>query len=124
MCVCIEYRIATPDIDQTLTLLFLCVISFNIHLTSGTWNSVILYAQIIDCFQVNSLQLFDPPHGILELTSIYRFIFGWFNFNFFKFDDYLSFCIWDGMTVLEVLAVCDNRLCSISAHPFDTVLQM
>ena len=87
-----------------VTLLFLCIVSFNIHLTSGTWNSVILYAQIIDCFQVNSLQLFEPPHGILELTSIYQFIFGWFNFDFFKFDDYLSFCIWDGMTVLDVLA--------------------
>ena len=87
-----------------VTLLFLCIISFNIHLTSGTWNSVILYAQIIDCFQVNSLQLFEPPHGILELASIYQFIFGWFNFDFFKFDDYLSFCIWDGMTVLDVLA--------------------
>ena len=87
-----------------VTLVFLCIISFNIHLTSGTWNSVILYAQIIDCFQVNSLQLFEPPHGILELTSIYQFIFGWFNFDFFKFDDYLSFCIWDGMTVLDVLA--------------------
>lgn len=87
-----------------VTLLFLCIISFNIHLTSGTWNSVILYAQIIDCFQVNSLQLFEPPRGILELTSIYQFIFGWFNFDFFKFDDYLSFCIWNGMTVLDVLA--------------------
>ena len=101
VCVCVSsiYRIATPDIDQTLTSLFLCVISFSIHLTSCTWNSVILYAQIIDYFQVNFLQLFDPPHGILELISIYQFIFGWFNFNFFKFDDYLSFCIWDGMTV-------------------------
>ena len=87
-----------------VVFLFLFIISFNIHLTSGAWNSVILYAQIVDCFQVNSLQLFESPHGILELTSIYQFIFGWFNFDFFKFDDYLSFCIWDGATVLDVLA--------------------
>ena len=84
-------------------LLFLCIVSFNIHLTSGTWNGVILYAQTIDCF-VNSLQLIEPPHGILELTSIHQFIFGGFNFDFFKFDDYLSFCLWDGTTVLDVLA--------------------
>ena len=87
-----------------VTLVFLYIISFNVHLTSGTWNSVILYAQIIDCFQVNSLQLFELPHGLLELTSIYQFIYGWFNFDFLKLDDYLSFCIWDGMTVLDTLA--------------------
>ena len=87
-----------------VTLVFLCIVSFNIHLTSGAWNSVILYAQIIDFFQVNSLQIFQLPPVILELTSIYQFIFGSFNFDFFKFEDYLSFCIWDGATVLDVLA--------------------
>ena len=87
-----------------VTLVFLCIVSFNIHLTSGAWNSVILFSQIIDFFQVNSLQLFELPPIILELTSVYQFIFGCFNLDFFKFEDYLSFCIWDGATVLDVLA--------------------
>ena len=87
-----------------VTLVFLCIISFNIHLTSGAWNSVILYAQIMDFYQVNSLQLFELPPVIRELTSIYQFVFGWFNFDFFKFEDHLSFCLWDGATVLDVLA--------------------
>lgn len=87
-----------------VTLVFLCIISFNIQLTSGAWNSVILFAQIIDLFQVNSFELFELPPVIFELTSIYRFIFGWFSFDFFKFEDYLSFCIWDGARVMDVLA--------------------
>lgn len=87
-----------------VTLVFLCIISFNIQLTSGAWNSVILFAQIIDLFQVNSLELFKLPPVIFELTSIYQFIFGWFSFDFFKFEDYLSFCIWDGARVIDVLA--------------------
>ena len=87
-----------------VTLVFLCIVSFNIHLTSGAWNGIILYAQIMDLFQVNSLQLFKLPPVIRELTSIYQFIFGWFNFDFFKFEDHLSFCLWNGATVMDVLA--------------------
>ena len=84
-------------------IVFLVVIYFNVHLTSGTWYSVILYAQIIDFYEVNSLEFFVLPVGISELTSVYRFLFGMFNLDFLKYEDKLSFCLWDGATVLDVL---------------------
>ena len=86
-----------------VTLVFLMVVAFNIHLTAGLWNGVILYAQIIDFIEASSLLSFDPPKGISELTSIYRFIYAMFNLDFFKFEDTLSFCLWNGATVMDVL---------------------
>ena len=85
-------------------IVFVLVIVFNIHLTSGTWYSVVLYAQIVDFYEVNSLEFFELPAGFTELTSIYRFIYGMFNLDFFKYEDKLSFCLWNGATVLDVLA--------------------
>ena len=85
-------------------MVFVLVIVFNVHLTSGTWYSVVLYAQIIDFYQVNSLEFFELPTGISELTSVYRFFYGMFNLDFFKYEDKLSFCLWNDATVLDVLA--------------------
>ena len=85
-------------------IVFVLVMMFNIHLTSGTWYSVVLYAQIVDFYEVNSLEFFDLPAGFAQLTSIYRFIYGMFNLDFFKYEDKLSFCLWDNATVLDVLA--------------------
>ena len=84
-------------------IVFVLVMVFNIHLTSGTWYSVVLYAQIVDFYEVNSLEFFDLPAGFAQLTNIYRFIYGMFNLDFFKYEDKLSFCLWDGATVLDVL---------------------
>ena len=33
-------------------IVFELVMMFNIHLTSGTWYSVVLYAQIVDFYEV------------------------------------------------------------------------
>ena len=84
-------------------IVFVMVIVFNVHLTSGAWYSVVLYAQIIDFYEVNSLEFFDIPSGLAELTNIYRFFYGMFNLDFLKYEDKLSFCLWDGATVLDVL---------------------
>ena len=85
-------------------IVFVFVMVFNIRLTSGTWYSVVLYAQIVDFYEVNSLEFFELPAGFAQLTSIYRFVYGMFNLDFFKYEDKLSFCLWDGATVLDVLA--------------------
>lgn len=86
-----------------VTLVFLTVVLFNVHLTAGLWNSVILYAQIIDFIEAGSFQSSDPSKGVLVLTNIYRFIYSMFNLDFFKFEDTLSFCLWNGASVMDVL---------------------
>ena len=86
-----------------VTLVFLTVVLFNVHLTSGLWNGVILYAQIIDFIETSSLLSLDHPNAVSTLTSIYHFIYSMFNLDFFKFEDDLSFCLWNGATVMDVL---------------------
>ena len=86
-----------------VTLVFLTVVLFNVHLTSGLWNGIILYAQIIDFIEASSLQSSNSPKGISELKSIYHFIYSMLNLNFFKLKDTFSFCLWNGATVMDVL---------------------
>ena len=86
-----------------VTLVFLAVMLLNVHLTAGLWNSIILYAQIIDFIGTRSLQSSELPRGLSTLSSFYRLIYGSFNLDFFKFEDTLSFCLWDGATVMDVL---------------------
>ena len=86
-----------------VTVVFLTVVLLNVHLTAGLWNSIILYAQIIDFIGTRSLWSSEPPQGLSTLTSFYQLIYGSFNLDFFKFEDALSFCLWDGATVMDVL---------------------
>ena len=86
-----------------VTIVFLTVVFLNVHITAGLWNSIILYAQIIDFVGTRSLQSSELSRGLSTLTNIYRLIFSSFNLDFFKFEDTLSFCLWDGATVMDVL---------------------
>ena len=86
-----------------LTILFTIIMVYNIRLTSGLANSFVFFMQLIDFFEVNSLGAFTLPTGVSALTSVYRFIFGIFNMDFLRFDRF-SFCLWEGATVLDMLA--------------------
>ena len=86
-----------------VTLVFIAVVVFNIHLTSGLWNGIILYAQIIDFIDARSSLSLEFPKGTSKLLSGYRFIYAMFNLEFFKFEDVFSFCLWDGATVMDIL---------------------
>ena len=86
-----------------VTFVFLTLMLLNVHITAGWWNSIILFAQIIDFIGTRSLQSVELPRGLSILASIYRLIYGSFNLDFFKFEDTLSFCLWDGATVMDVL---------------------
>lgn len=86
-----------------LTLLFIFVIVLDISLTSGAANSLILFAQVLDFFGVTAFGSYDLSTPVSILTEIYWFLFGFFNLEFFRLDK-LSFCLWKGATVLDVLA--------------------
>ena len=85
-----------------LTILFAVIMIFSISLTSGLTNSLVFFMQVLDFFEVNSLDTFTLPVGVNILTAIYRFLFGIFNMDFLRFDAF-SFCLWDGATVLDML---------------------
>ena len=82
-----------------LTLLFIAILFMNISFTSGAVNGFILFAQVIDLLYIDALYTF---HRDSWLFSTYQFIYGFFNLDFFS-DESLSFCLWKGATVLDVL---------------------
>ena len=84
-----------------LTLLFIAILVMNISFTSGAVNGFILFAQVIDLLFIgaNGLTTF---HQASWLVPTYQFIYGFFNLDFFS-GEFLSFCLWEGATVLDVL---------------------
>lgn len=87
-----------------VTIVFIVAIFFNIQFTSGAVNSLVFYYQFIDTMLVdaNGIITFHPVIEILE--SVYRFVYGMLNLNFFNLNE-LSFCLWKGTTTLDVLAI-------------------
>ena len=84
-----------------LTLLFIGILFMNISFTSGAVNGFILFAQVIDLLYVDAYGLSAIEQGSW-FVSIYQFIYGFFNLDFFS-GELLSFCLWKGATVLDVL---------------------
>ena len=86
-----------------LTILFITVILFGVSLTSGAANSFIFFAQVLDLFEITAFGGIHFPYTIEILTDVYRFLFGFLNLDFFRID-ILSFCLFKGATVLDILA--------------------
>ena len=84
-----------------LTLLFIAILVMNISFTSGAVNGFILFAQVIDLLYIDAYHL-TTFHQASWFVSIYQFIYGFFNLDFFSGES-LSFCLWKGATVLDVL---------------------
>ena len=83
-----------------LTLLFIAILVMNISFTSGAVNGFILFAQVIDLLYIDAYRLNTIQTS--WFVSIYQFIYGFFNLDFFSGES-LSFCLWQGATVLDVL---------------------
>ena len=84
-----------------LTMVFFLIVIFGVSFTSGPANSFIFFAQVLNFFDVTSLGSLQFPETVMYLTSIYQFIFGAFNFDFFKLDIF-SFCLWRGASIMDV----------------------
>ena len=87
-----------------VTLLFLIIVLFRIQLTSGALNGFILFVQVIDVMLVDANGYIQTKKQIFAFMKAYRFIYRMFNLEFFTLDE-LSFCIWQGATTMDVLAV-------------------
>ena len=86
-----------------LTLLFLTVIFFNISFTTGTASAFIFFAQVIDSLVINGHGRIWLKHSIYKLTEAYRFIYRFFNLDFFS-NERLAFCLIKGATALDTLS--------------------
>ena len=86
-----------------ITLLFVVVILLNISFVTGELNGFIFFAQMFDSVSITAqgfIQL--PTHSQLTIR-IARFLYSFFNFDFFRLDE-LSFCLWKEANTLDMLA--------------------
>ena len=87
-----------------LTIVFLVIILLNIRFTSGSVNGFILFAQVMDSLSIDANGAIQFPAAINFLTHCHRFIYRFFNLDFFSTNG-LSFCLWEGATVLDAMAM-------------------
>ena len=86
-----------------LVIFFVTVLFANISFTSGAVNGFILFAQIIDLLYIDSHKFLSASNTSFSLlVSTYQVIYGFFNLDFFSIEK-LSFCLWRGATVLDIL---------------------
>ena len=101
-----KYGIPLYIISELLPLLliFVFIIAFDISFTSGYLNGFILYAQLLDSLIIAQ----GATKHMLQartLTAIYQLIYRPLNLDFFDSFESLSFCIWEGAQVMDILAM-------------------
>ena len=84
-----------------VTVLFLIILIFNIHLTSGALYSFIFYAQVLDTLYVDAFGALHFNTPFSKLLNVYKVIYGIFDFNIFV-SEKLSFCIYKNITVMDL----------------------
>ena len=88
-----------------VTVLFLIVIIFDIHFTSGSLNSLLFYVQMIDALVIDVKGIIQPHPVVNVFVKANQLIYGVFNLKFFTSDiDALSFCMWSTASTLDILA--------------------
>ena len=83
--------------------IFFAVMFLNVSFTSGAVNGFIFFAQVLDTMVIDANGVAQVSDGIYYFEKAHRFVYGFFNFDFFRSDS-LSFCLWDGATTLDMLA--------------------
>lgn len=86
-----------------VTCVFLAVIIFDIKLTSGSVNGLILYYQLLDVLPLTAYDFIKFHKVTIIFYTSHRFLHQIPNLNFFSIDK-LSFCLWKGATTLDIIA--------------------
>ena len=87
-----------------VTVIFLIIIFFNIHLTSGSLYSFLFYAQSLDILNIGSFESIKFKGYVNTVINVYRIFYGVFNLDIFVADD-LSFCLHKNANVLGLFLI-------------------
>lgn len=85
------------------TVLFIVILFFNISFTSGALNGFILFSQLLDTMLIDASGVITFPNNVQSAIQISRFIYGFFNLDFFYLRSF-SFCLWTDASVLDIVA--------------------
>ena len=86
---------------------FILVVILNVSFTSGLVNGFIFYAQVVDTLVINANGingLIPSETWIRVLIETFSFTYNSFNLEFFSLEQ-LSFCLWSGAGILDVLVM-------------------
>lgn len=86
-----------------VTILFSLLLAFDISLTGGHVNGIILYTQMFDALLLtaNDFLWFEPP--VYKILVSLRVISRVMNLQFFAYRTF-SFCLWKGARALDIFA--------------------
>ena len=82
-----------------VTFFFVIILVFNISFTNGNIIFFVFFAQILDALATNAVEF---SHIITTIRTVLTFLYRPFNLDFFYLEQ-LSFCLWKGSTVMDVL---------------------
>ncbi len=87
-----------------VTFLFIIIILFNIHLTSGSLYSFIFYAQAVDIIGVDAFGTVQHKGFKKAIFQFYKIFYGFFNLDMLN-NENLSFCLFKNMNILDIYLV-------------------
>ena len=87
-----------------LTILFVVIIIFNINFTSGNVNGFIFFAQILGSLEVHANDIIRFPSALKYMARVQNFVYRIFSLDFFSLES-LSFCLWKGATVMDIMMI-------------------
>lgn len=85
-----------------IAIFFIIILVLNIRFTKGNVNGFIFYAQILDALATNGSGSIHSPYFINLIRNILTLFYRPFNLDFFCLEQ-LSFCLWKGASVMDVL---------------------
>ena len=100
-----------------LTMLFVFIVTQNVNFAHGNINGFILFAQILDSFSIHANDSIYFPPAISYFVMIQNFFYRFLTLDFFSLDG-LSFCLWKGATVMNILMV----RCATIMYAFSLVI--
>ncbi len=86
-----------------VTVLFLAILVFDITFTTGATTGFILYSQVLDSLAIDANGVIQIPETVSTLYYIPKFMYRVLNLDPFSAFEKLSFCIWEGANVLNVM---------------------
>ena len=102
-----------------LTILFLVIVVFDTNIVNG-WNGFLFFAQIVVFLPIHADGIIYFPTLLNNVLESLLYVYGFFSLDFFDLQQ-LSFCLWKGATVMDILMVQLLSICFALSLVFMTV---
>ena len=92
-----------------LTILFVIITLLDMNFAKG-WNGFILYAQVVNTFYIYGSGANNFSNTQLHILHWLMFVYSFFNLEIFNISQ-LSFCLWKGANVMDILMMKLGSIC-------------